>query len=281
MKKRVVLTAIAVACCGFIGGFVSLYFIAEHVAAPKPAQDSQSNETPQQTVEEQPIKLSLPGADPIVAMLDDYTSPSSQWVVVSKDHPLTKQQYYPTDLKQITVAKTLSERTTEERSLRVIVMSDLADLFDAAAAAGHNLMIGSAFRSYATQKSLYSYYVSTSGEAAANTFSAKPGQSEHQTGLAFDIRLTSGQCYLDTCFGTLPSGKWLAEHAPTYGFIIRYPADKTDITKYQYEPWHLRYVGRPLALALKQSGLTLDEAYPYLQDVRDTLIAAKKITVKQ
>ena len=78
----------------------------------------------------------------------------------------------------------------------------------------------------------------------------------------------------------MAAGKWIAANSYKYGFIIRYPADKTEITKYQYEPWHIRYVGIPLATALHQSGLTLDEAYPYLQAARDELVKAGKITVQ-
>jgi len=146
-------------------------------------------------------------------------------------------------------------------------------MLDTASQAGHELYVASGYRSHQLQTVYYSNYVRVSGEAEANKFSARPGQSEHQTGLAFDLASTSNSCYLETCFGDSEAGKWLATHAHEYGFTLRYPADKTDITGYQYEPWHFRYVGKDLAGALHQSGLTLDEAAPYLDRLRDTLRA--------
>lgn len=225
------------------------------------------------------ITITLPGAAPVDARNEDYNNPTSLWVVVSKDYPLTDQKYRPSDLVLMS-DKSRTDKSSDERSIRAVATSDFNALITAANSAGYDLIIGSGFRSYDLQAYYYNHYVAVSGEEQANKYSAKPGQSEHQTGLTADITLRSMQCYLDTCFGETPAGKWLAENAPAYGFIIRYPADKTAITKYQYEPWHIRYVGKPLAEALKQSGLTLDEAYPYLQTARTKLIETKKITVQ-
>ncbi len=254
-------------------GLVLIYLMAKPALAPKVnRQPELLQNTPRK------ITLTLPGASPIDAPVEDYNHPSSVWVVVSKDHPLSEQQYRADDLQLITSVKTRPGKSAEERSLRAVLVKDLNDLFAAAQQAGYDFMISSGYRSYNTQASLYNSYVGRSGEMVANTYSAKPGQSEHQTGLAFDIRLSSGACYLDICFGDMPAGRWLAEEATNYGFIIRYPADKTAITKYQYEPWHLRYVGQSLAKALKKSGLTLDEARPYLQHARDELIKENLIS---
>ena len=118
---------------------------------------------------------------------------------------------------------------------------------------GFELPLLSGFRSYQRQTELYNSYVKKHGEEKANTFSAKPGYSEHQTGLAFDI----GQ--LEYSFGNTPSGKWLAENAHKYGFIIRYLKGKEDITGYVYEPWHVRYLGVDIATKVKESGLSLEE----------------------
>jgi len=118
---------------------------------------------------------------------------------------------------------------------------------------GISLWIVSGFRSYETQKSIYNRNVGLYGEQVANTFSAKPGQSEHQTGLAFDINSTKW------AFENTKEAKWLAEHCQEYGFIIRYPKGKEDITGYVYEPWHIRYVGEELAVKIKDSGLCLEE----------------------
>ena len=122
---------------------------------------------------------------------------------------------------------------------------------------GYDLPTLSAYRSYDYQAGLYNDYVARDGKEAADRYSAQPGKSEHQTGLAFDI----GQ--LDDSFGETPAGKWLAQHAHEYGFIIRYPKGKEHITGYMYEPWHVRYLGIDTATSVYQSGLTLEE---YLND---------------
>lgn len=126
-------------------------------------------------------------------------------------------------------------------------------LQQAAAEDGLNLWICSGYRSYDYQESLYNGYVASDGQANADTYSARPGHSEHQTGLAMDINMA------DSAFAGTPEAIWLAEHCYEYGFIIRYPADKVDITGYKYEPWHLRYVGGELAKELTEKGICLEE----------------------
>lgn len=119
--------------------------------------------------------------------------------------------------------------------------------------AGFSMPLLSGFRSFETQDKLYRRYAATDGVAAANTYSAWPGHSEHQTGLAFDVgKISNG-------FGNTPAGRWLAAHAHEYGFIIRYPKGKESITGYQYEPWHIRYLGVKTATAVYESGLCLEE----------------------
>lgn len=124
---------------------------------------------------------------------------------------------------------------------------------------GLNLVLRSAFRSYDTQASLYQQYVARDGKKKADTYSAQPGHSEHQTGLAFDLGNTEGSDDFLESFEDTKEGQWLARHAHEYGFIIRYPKGKSDITGYQYEPWHLRYLGKETATKVYESGLTLEE----------------------
>ncbi len=218
----------------------------------------------------------LPGATPIAALNEDYDTPESIWVVVSKKYPLADQAYRPADLT-LTDLPVRSDKSNDEKSIRAVVVPALTNMFDDAKAAGHSIMIASAFRSYALQQAYFTSYSNAYGVDKANTFSARPGESEHQTGLALDIAYQDRNCYLDICFGETAAGKWLAANAYKYGFVLRYPSDKTTLTQYQYEPWHFRYVGKPLALALHQSGLTLDEVRPYLQTARDQLKAQHKI----
>lgn len=120
-------------------------------------------------------------------------------------------------------------------------------------ASGYDMKIVSGFRSYTKQESTFAYWCSIDGEETASTYSARPGHSEHQTGLAMDI--TS----LSQSYGKTAEGKWLAENCYKYGFIIRYPKGKTDITGYMYEPWHVRYLGASTAKLVHDSGLTLEE----------------------
>ncbi len=123
----------------------------------------------------------------------------------------------------------------------------------AAQAQGISLKIVSGYRSYQTQQAIYQRNVQIYGEEVANSFSAKPGQSEHQTGLAFDVNSTRWN-FKDTV-----EAKWLADNCDEYGFIIRYPENKQEKTGYVYEPWHVRYVGKDLAKQIKESGLCLEE----------------------
>ncbi|MGN0974130.1 MAG: D-alanyl-D-alanine carboxypeptidase family protein [Bacilli bacterium] len=118
---------------------------------------------------------------------------------------------------------------------------------------GYDIPLVSGFRSYETQKTIYNNYVSIYGEKETDTFSAKPGHSEHQTGLAMDV----GK--IDDDYGDTREGIWLKENAHKYGFIIRYPKGKESITGYKYEPWHIRYLGEDLATKVYKSGLSLEE----------------------
>lgn len=129
----------------------------------------------------------------------------------------------------------------------------LAELQNAAGNAGHAMPTLSAYRSYDYQGTLYNNYVARDGQAAADTYSARPGFSEHQSGLAFDV----GE--LDNNYGDTAGGSWLREHCHEYGFIIRYPKGKESITGYMYEPWHIRYVGKDTAAQIYQKGITLEE----------------------
>ncbi len=120
-------------------------------------------------------------------------------------------------------------------------------------ASGCDMEIVSGFRSYEKQQEVFDYWCEVDGEERAKTYSALPGYSEHQTGLAMDISSLE-QSYADT-----DEGKWLAENCWKYGFIIRYPKGKTDITGYIWEPWHVRYLGKSTAKLVHDSGLTLEE----------------------
>jgi len=144
-------------------------------------------------------------------------------------------------------------------SMRPEAASALETLLTSAESAGLGVKIISSYRSYNTQVNTYNGYVNQYGQAQADTFSARPGHSEHQTGLAVDVG--GGGCDLEICFGNTPFGEWLKTNVSSYGFIIRYEEGKQALTGYQYEPWHLRYVGNSVATAIQGSGQTLDQYY--------------------
>lgn len=126
--------------------------------------------------------------------------------------------------------------------------------------AGFELTAFSTFRSFDYQTTLYNRYAQRDGKNNADRYSARPGYSEHQTGLAFDIgEVGREDVWLTSEFGETEAGKWLVENAHKYGFILRYPEGKEHITGYLYESWHFRYIGSPLATEVKESGVTLEE----------------------
>lgn len=126
--------------------------------------------------------------------------------------------------------------------------------------AGFELDAFSTYRSYDRQVELYTNYVARDGKEAADTYSARPGFSEHQTGLAFDIgEVGNPGDYADDRFGETEAGKWVAAHAHEFGFIMRYPQGKAEITGYKYESWHFRYVGKDIATKIYKDNSTLEE----------------------
>ena len=181
--------------------------------------------------------------------LDD---PASQWVIANKRRPLQPVDYVP-PLATPNVPLRLAAGVPE-MSVSSQIVPSLEAMFDAARQAGVELMLASGYRSYSTQVAVYNNEVATYGQAAADTQSARPGHSEHQTGLALDIEPVSRQCEIQDCFGDLPEGKWLAANAYKYGFVMRYMPNSEAVTGYRYEAWHYRYVGSELAAELQRLG---------------------------
>ncbi|KRE57708.1 hypothetical protein ASL11_32065 [Paenibacillus sp. Soil750] len=185
--------------------------------------------------------------------------PESITVLVNKMNSLPSS-YEPTDLVYPNIAFTFSEKI-DKRKMRQAAATAIEKLFAGAAKDGVPLAGVSAYRSYATQKSLFEAYVKKDGEEKAKTYSAVPGTSEHETGLAIDVTGSNGKCAAADCFGGTKEAIWLEKHAGEYGFIIRYPQGKAAITGYQYEPWHLRYVGADIAQEIQSKNLTMEEYY--------------------
>lgn len=193
-----------------------------------------------------PTKSSAPKINPALS------EPTNIWVVVNKSHPLNPLTYTPADLV-----------TTNGATISAKAKPDFEAMIQNAAASGISLPVVSSYRSYGYQLSLYNNYVSIYGQTATDTFSARAGYSEHQTGFAIDFGSnTQTTCNLDTCFDQTPEGKWLAENAYKFGFLLRYTTAKQDLTGYKNEPWHYRYIGRELAQDMKNKNiLTLEEYF--------------------
>ena len=133
-------------------------------------------------------------------------------------------------------------------------------MYNDAKEAGYGFKINSAYRSYEKQNTLYNRYVASDGKEEADTYSARPGHSEHQTGYAFDVR---DYPYTNEDYSKTKSFKWVSENAYKYGFILRFPKDKEYITGYQYESWHYRYCGIECSTYIHNHDITFEEYYEY------------------
>ncbi|MED0675714.1 M15 family metallopeptidase [Aneurinibacillus thermoaerophilus] len=184
-------------------------------------------------------------------------NPDNIAVLVNKQWMLP-DGYKPSDLVEPNVPFIFKEKL-EKRLMRKEAAQALEKLFAGAKKDGIHLSGVSGYRSYKTQTALFNRYIKTHGEEAARKFSAAPGHSEHETGLAIDVSGSTGKCAAEDCFANTPEAKWLAKHAPEYGFIIRYPKGKEAITGYKYEPWHIRYVGINIAKEIASKNITLEE----------------------
>ena len=227
-------------------------------------EETQNPEEPQEPEEEDPLHEEADEEDPLHEQADEDSgttieNPEKLDVLVNKKRKLP-ENYVPEDLVTLSGLPTVLSNP-EVNQLRSAACQALKELFTAAEEEGYELHARSGYRSYYTQASLYSSYVDNYGRAAADMYSAKPGRSEHQTGLSIDITCQALNYKLDTTFAETEEGKWVAENAHTYGYIIRYPKGKEEITGYAYEPWHIRYLGTELAEKIYESGLTMEEYF--------------------
>lgn len=213
----------------------------------------------EEPVEAEPITVNLLEGTTVVGEdgkvylknTDDYL------VLVNKQRNLPAD-YTPQDLVIPEVPFSFTQ-DLPKKYMRVDAARALERMFQQAKADGIKLVGISGYRSYQTQKDIFTYNVKRKGEEEANKTSARPGQSEHQTGLAMDVSSAGVNYTLSEKFGQTIEGQWLAANAPNFGFIIRYPKDKTHITGYNYEPWHVRYVGIEHALKITNLDITLEE----------------------
>lgn len=186
-------------------------------------------------------------------------NPTNLLAMVNKEFTLPGD-YEPADLVKPNVEFSFSE-DVPKRYLREEAALALEELFALAKEDGIELLAVSGYRSYERQQGIYDTEKKQKGEELARQAVALPGQSEHQTGLAMDITSRSVNLEITEAFGDTAEGNWVRENAHKAGFIIRYPKGKESITGYQYEPWHLRYVGKTQANAIYKNKLTLEEYF--------------------
>lgn len=234
---------------------------AEETAEP-PSNPKVAETPPEPEPEPKPEPEPEPPAfDKAGRSIDD---PTSIWVISNKHRPLNPLAYEPDDL---VFPEGVSNMNGQP--LRAEAAQAFTEMVHAAESDGVWFQMGSAYRDYARQEMLYSGYIDRDGQAAADTYSARPGHSEHQTGLVVDV--DGGECYLQACFGDTEAGMWLAEHAAEYGWIMRYPLDYDHITGFTYEPWHYRYVGSELALEMRAQNVHILEEFFELEPAPDYL----------
>ena len=201
--------------------------------------------------------------------LTDYLYPrlatgfaGSEWVVVNKHRPLSPLDFEP-QVREIQSSDSLdSSRGLELREVAAAALEQLAaEMYFQGVG---QIFVNSAYRSFEYQSELFVEKVGQYGEAEALLRSAKAGHSEHQTGLAVDVSVPAQGCAIMQCFGDTVAGKWIAENAWKYGYVVRYEQDTTSVTGYTYEPWHLRYVGKDISRMYSEDGIhTLEEFWGY------------------
>ncbi|GKU28424.1 M15 family metallopeptidase [Clostridium folliculivorans] len=189
-------------------------------------------------------------------LVNKISSEDSRLLLVNKDYPL--DDTYKPDNLVIPKVKMLGSVANENKKLKREAAEALEDLFSDAKKEKINLIFVSGYRSFESQASVYERKLKSDGATEASKYVAKQGSSEHQTGLAVDIN-SSPYYDLAEDFEKTKEGKWIAENAYKYGFVIRYLKGKSDITGYNYEPWHLRYVGKENAKYMYENNLCLEE----------------------
>ena len=177
-------------------------------------------------------------------------------ILVNKENFLPSD-YIPEDLEELKYYA--KDRSPDARYLKETAAEHFHEMVEAAQEENIDIVSTTAYRSYEFQKNLYDYYVKTKGQEEADKVSAKPGTSEHQTGLVADLSTSEINYVNGSAFGNSKAGKWIAEHSWEYGFIVRYPEGLEDITGYTYEPWHVRYVGLVAAKEIHDEDITLEE----------------------
>ncbi len=219
-------------------------------AESPPPTETTASPTPAPVVAAQPGPTATPTPPPAPGPDDDLLI----WVNQTRSLP---PDYEPPDLVPVTGVAVVNQGML----LRRVALEALQQLAAAARAEGLQLVVSSAYRSYQTQVATHNYWVRLLGEARAARVSARPGHSEHQLGTTVDLTSPRVNYQLTQAFGETPEGRWLQANAHRFGFVMSYPAGKEEITGYDYEPWHYRYVGVEVATRVHAAGISLEEYF--------------------
>lgn len=224
----------------------------------QPNQEFESNEDKKNTEKNHKDEKQQQDPKPTENSPKIVDNPNSILVVANKTHHLP-ESFVPNDLVETPVPFPFEE-DLPKKMLRAEAASALDDMFKAANSQGLDLFAQSGYRSYDRQEAIFASNVDRYGsKEKANQVSAEPGESEHQTGLAMDVTSPAVNYRLVQSFDQTEEGQWVLNHAHEYGFIIRYPKGDSSITGYDYEPWHLRYVGKKAANYIHSKQITLEE----------------------
>jgi len=263
-KNRLVLIMISVIMI-VIGGFIVMnkFFFDSDQVGDKELLNVESDTTNKEELEDntddnkEVIDSTTVNLEKVPVNNGEYKNLSDGEYLTDKGYTLKIENGVATIDGILIVNKTYSIPSNYGGELTSDVMKAFNDMKAEALALGLNLWIQSGYRSYDRQQSIYNNYVARDGQVNADTYSARAGHSEHQSGLAFDLNT------IDDSFTYTDEGKWVAENCYRFGFILRYPKGKENITGYMHESWHLRYVGIDLATKLYNNSnwITMEEYY--------------------
>ena len=249
MRNRIIFGAIVLLI--LLGIIFSIRGCAKHhqakVKAKQEAQQKKSTD-PAEEARKKAVKAAKKRENPLTEDTGDIL------MIVNKEYGLS-EEYKPNDLTKVEHCD-FSVGSDECHQLKKEPAEAIEEMFAAAREDGYEIIMRTGYRSYGYQAALYESYKEKDGEEAADKYSARPGSSEHQSGLCCDVGIEGKD--LNAFEGT-DEAKWIADNSWKYGFVVRYPQDKEDITGYMYEAWHIRYVGKEVAEYMHEKNLTLEE----------------------
>ena len=249
MRNRIIFGTIVLLI--LLGIIFSIRGCAKHhqakVKAKQEAQQKKSTD-PAEEARKKAVKAAKKRENPLTEDTGDIL------MIVNKEYGLS-EEYKPKDLTKVERCD-FSVGSDECHQLKKEPAEAIEEMFAAAREDGYEIIMRTGYRSYGYQAALYESYKEQDGEEAADKYSARPGSSEHQSGLCCDVGIEGKD--LNAFEGT-DEAKWIADNSWKYGFVVRYPQDKEDITGYMYEAWHIRYVGKEAAKYMHEKNLTLEE----------------------